>query len=170
MKKFIGVMLFVLGFMFGVTANAQSTTPITVGASPNANCVGSGTTFYCYTVNMTVGGVSGTAIVYPQGQRGFILFRPTLEGPDFVTGLVTSTVVKATDSVGRTTQLQVNFTISSVGAGGLPQNPDPNNDGDTDVVVGTITFNISYVLGGRWHNIYYPVITGGTGAQSITQD
>lgn len=172
MKRPLAGLLFMFGFVVGASAQTTpppSSTPIVVGASAG-NCVGSGITFYCYTVAMTVGSVSGTAIVYPQWNGGFILFRPNLEGPDFVTGLVTSSTVTAHDSIGRTTKLTVTFTISGVGAGGLAQTPDPNNDGDTDVVVGTITFNIAYVLGGRWHNLTYPIITGGAGAQSITQD
>jgi hypothetical protein len=153
-----------LSFTIGASAQTITpadppSTPITVGQSAGL-CTGSGVTFYCYTVAMTIGANSGTAWVYPQWNGGFILFRPNLEGADYVTAMVTSSVCTAHDAVGRTTQLTVTYTL--VG--------DPNDDGDKDAVVGTITFNIAYVLGGRWHNLYYPVITGGSGAQSITQD
>ena len=167
MKRPLAGLLFM--FAFAIGASAQSSTPITVGQSAGL-CTGSGVTFYCYTIPMTIGGNSGTAIVYPQWNGGFILFRPNLQGADYVTALVVRTVVNAQDTAGRTTQLTVTFLLSASGINGTPQSPDPNNDGDVDTIVGTITFNIAYVLGGRWHNLTYPIITGGSGAQSITHD
>jgi hypothetical protein len=155
MKKLLVVLLFT--FTFVVRASAQSqppSTPITVG---QVTC---GQYLNCYSVPLTISGVSSTAWIYPQTNGGFILFRPNLEGADYVTALVTSWTVNSRNSVGQVTQTTVTFTVQA----------DANGDNDTDTVVGSITFNIAWVLGGRWHNIYYPMITGGFGAQSITQD
>jgi hypothetical protein len=95
--------------------------------------------------------------MYPQNNGGFILFRPNLEGSDYVTALVTSWTVNSRNSIGQVTQTTITFTVQA----------DPKGDGDTDTVMGSITLNITWVGGRRGP---YPSITGGNGAQSIRQN
>jgi hypothetical protein len=156
MKKIAIAVLFGLWIVVGL-AVAQGNTPITVGAS-RGNCQASGTILNCYTVPMTIGNNTGTAWVYPQGNGGFIIFRSPLEGGVNVEATVNTSTVTGKDAVGRTTQLVVTYTV----------NGDSDGDGDTDTVVGTITFNIIYTRG--YHNLLYPSVSDGSGAQSITVD
>lgn len=159
MQKLLAGMLFVLG----MTVGAQAQTPISVGV---ASCGRSGApVFNCYSVPLTVGGVTGTAWMYPQGSGGFILFRPALEGDGYVTAQVTSTTVNARNAIGQVTQETITFTL--VG--------DPGSDGDSDSVVGSITVNLSWTFksgssGRAGGSGWYMTIMGGSGAQSITQD
>lgn len=117
----------------------------------------------CYSVPLTIGGVAGTAWVDAQYNGGFILFRPGLEGPDYVTAEIVpgSWTVLSRNTIGQVTSARIAFVVQA----------DPNSDADTDTVQGSITFNFSYTWTGPgryagWHQ----TITGGFGAQSITQD
>lgn len=157
MKKLIAIMLFVLGLTFGVQANAQTSIPITIGQSNGpGNCQQSNTTLNCYSVFMTIGGNSGTAWVYSQGQAGFILFRPNLQGAGYVEAFVTSSTVNSRNAIGQVTQLTITYTLST----------DPNSDGDTDTVMGSITFNLAQTTGRYAH----ASVIGGFGQQTVTQD
>jgi hypothetical protein len=154
MKKALTVIPFALALALAmaIPSHAQSTTPITVGQS-TGRCQQTNTTLNCYSVAMTIGTNSGTAWVYPQGQSGFILFRPNLEGTGYVEATVTSSMVTGRNSVGQVTQLTVTYTL----------NGDPNSDGDTDVIMGSIVFNIVQGVG----RYGYPSVTSGSGQQSI---
>ena len=156
MKKFIGAMLFMLAFAIGASAQTQPpSTPITVGTT---NC-GVGGFVNCYAVPLTIGTNSGTAWFYSNGNRGFILFRPSLEGSEYVTAAITSFTVNSRNIIGQATQVTITFTVVA----------DPNADGDQDTVQGSITLNFAYQPLSRhgWYNVQ---VTGGSGAQSITQD
>jgi hypothetical protein len=160
MRKVLATLAPVLALCFAIPSHAQTTTPSTEPPSTTIT-VGQVTCpqfLSCYSVPLTIGGVSGTAWIYPQSNGGFILFRLPLEGSNYVTALVTSWTVTR-NSMGQATKTTITYTVQG----------DPDNDGDTDTVMGSITLNIAWVLGGRWHNIAYPSITGGFGAQSITQ-
>jgi hypothetical protein len=141
-----------------------STTPITIGTVPCGRT--GGPSFNCYSVPITVGDASSTAWFFPQGNGGFILFRPPTEGDAYVTARVTSTTVNSRNTIGQVTQETITYTV--VG--------DPDGDGDSDTVVGSVTINMTYAYsrggGGKGGGGagWYMTITGGTGAQSITQD
>jgi hypothetical protein len=62
-------------------------------------------------------------------------------------------MVTGRNSVGQVTQLTVTYTL----------NGDPNSDGDTDVITGSIVFNIVPGVG----RYGYPSVTSGSGQQSI---
>lgn len=162
MKK--GMCSLVIALAFAIPSHAQQTTPITVG---QVTCGKTGTPlFNCYAVPLTVGTNSGTAWFFPQYTGGFILFRPNLEGPNYVTAQVTSTTVNARNAIGQVTQATYTFTVVA----------DPNTDGDSDTMQGMITIDFSYYYstggGGRGGGGagWYMKIVGGSGQQSITQD
>ena len=141
-------------------------TPITVDA---ANCGATALqNLNCYSVPLTIGDVSGTAWFLPQ----FILFRPSLEGANYVEAQITSTTILATNDIGQVTQDQIAFTIPAPSLNGSAADPDGNSD--SDVVQGQITLNASYRWGcnsGRGGGCRYVLsVTGGSGTQSIKQD
>ena len=121
---------------------------------------------YLYSVPITIGANTGTMIFYPQQCNasdvcGFILFRSPLQGPNYVTAYVRSWIANTFNSVGWVTSATVTYTVLA----------DPNNDNDSDAVSGTFTMNFAYFFTGYgrgrgWHES----ITGGSGAQLITQD
>ena len=162
-----GMCSLVLVLAFAIPSPAQqtaptapATTPITIGP---VNCAYADAPLNCYSVAMTIGGNSGTAWI----ATSFILFRPGLEGSNYVEGLVTSTTVTHRNAIGQATQEIITFTISNPSANGSPADPDA--DGDSDVVQGSLTINFSYGPPGRWGR--YPTVTiTGSGAQSITTD
>jgi hypothetical protein len=164
MKKLLAALLFVLAFAIG--ASAQSTMTITVGQIDIGPAPGMH--LNVYSLPLTIGGNSGTAWFYPQpcnsyGVCGWILFRPPLEGPNNnPLAIVTSWVPNSFNSIGQVTSATVTYTFQG----------DPNIDGDTDAGTGSITFNFSYSWGkvGRYAFGWIETITGGSGAQSITQD
>ncbi|SRR5579871_848905 len=156
-KLFPLVLLFTL---FAVPSFAQDSTPvptttITVGtiyaghtALPN---------LYCYSLPLTIGGVSGTAWIDVQGQGGFILFRPNLEGTGYVTAQITSVTGLQLNKIGQVTSMTVAFQVVA----------DPDNDNDSDTVQGSITIMGLYVYGGSGRIAgWYLTITGGSGTQS----
>lgn len=161
MRKLLVLGLFTLAF--AIPSFAQSTTPITVGT---ANCGASGNgrlTLRCANVPVTVGGVQGIVafnLLQPSGQIGFLSFTAGLEGPSYVQGEITSATVNTTNPLGFVTQATITFTIQG----------DPNEDGDSDVVVGSITLNFTYTFHGGRGAGWNETITSGSGQQSILQD
>jgi hypothetical protein len=161
MKKLIAVALFMLGMAIG--ASAQTTAPpadppstlITVGQT---SC-GVGGYLNCYAIPLTIGANSGTAWFYSPGNGGHILFRPSLEGSDYMTAAITSFTVNGRNAMGQPTQITVTFTVVA----------DLDVDGDQDTVQGSITLNLAWQPTSRhgWYNVQ---VMGGGGAQSITQD
>ena len=141
-------------------------TPITVGA---ADCGATALQdLNCYSVPLTIGDVSGTAWFLPQ----FILFRPSLEGANYVEAQITSTTILATNNLGQATQVRMAFTIPAPSLNGSSADPDGNSD--SDAVRGQMTLGASYRWGcnsGRSGGCRYVLsVTGGSGAQSIAQD
>ena len=166
-----GMCSLVLALAFAIPSQAQQTTPITVEA---ANCGRSSLpNLNCYSFPMIVGGVAGTAWIDVQGQGGFILFRPGLEGANYVEGKITSSTVDSRNAIGQATSATITFAIPNPSLNGYAG--DPDNNGDSDAVVGAITINASYYYssggGGRAGAAGWVVtVTGGTGTQSIVQD
>ena len=164
--KRLALALVVTLFALSASAHAQSNAPITVGA---ATC---GQWFNCYSVPITIGGVSGSMWLYATGAGNWIAFRPPLQGnsgPDTVMATVTSNTVNTRNALGQPTQVTITYTITNPPyLGGTPA--DPDNNGDADVVMGSFTINMHYTFhngrGAGW-TMY---IDGGSGAQSIMQD
>lgn len=155
-----GMCSLVIALAFVIPSHAQTATPIIVNASGCGFVRGTGP-LNCYATNMTIGGKSGTAWVYPN----WILFRPGLEGAATVMANVTSTKVTY-DNVGLVTQETITFEIASPSLNG--NSADPDNNGDADVVTGSVTFDFSYGPAGRYGMRVLTV--SGSGAQSITHD
>lgn len=148
-------------------AAAQSTTPITVGQTTCGRTAPPA--FNCYSVPLTVGANSGTAWFFPQGSGGFIIFRPNLEGADYVEAAVTSSTVNSRNAIGQVTQATYTFVLNTPSLNG--SSADPDSDGDADAVIGSITINFAYYYGGYGRNSGWIMkIVGGGGQQSIPQD
>lgn len=167
-KAVVGMVMAGIISMAGVIVKAQSpSTPITVGT---ATC---GQWFNCYSVPITIGGVAGSMWMYPQGQSGWIAFRPPLQGnngPDAVFATVTSNTINSRNAIGQPTQATITYTITNPPYLDLGAPADPDSNGDDDVVMGSFTINMHY----KFHNGrgagWTQYIDGGSGAQSITQD
>jgi hypothetical protein len=159
MKKVL--VLFALGvaLILPATGKAQSdppSVPITVGQMVL------GQNYYnVYSLPLTIGGVSCTAWMDVQGQRGFILFRPPLEGSVAAQGQITSWKVNSSNSVGLPLSATMTYTLQA----------DTDNDSDTDTAVGSITFYYSWQLNPPgYRRGWYVTLTGGAGAQSMKQN
>ena len=155
-----------LALAFAIPSQAQQIMPITVGTT---NCGATALpALNCYSVPLTIGGVSGTAWFLPN----YILFRPALEGASYVEAQITSVMTNSVNNIGQVTSATYSFTINAPSLNGSSADPDGN--GDADVVQGQITITASYKYGcnsGRGGGCRYVLqITGGSGAQSITQD
>ncbi len=160
------VIALAVSLVLAVPSHAQQTTAITVG---QANCGRSALpNLNCYSVPLTIGNVTGTAWIDVQNQAGFILFRPNLEGSNYVEGQITGAFVEAHNAIGQVTRATITFKILVPSANGAQADPDNNND--SDGVQGSITLNASYTFGGGRFSGWACTITGGSGAQSITQD
>jgi hypothetical protein len=162
MKIAFASLLFVLAL--AIPSHAQTIVPITV---PPLDI---GLASYMHpqlsSVPLTIGGVPGTMWLYPQpcnslGNCGFILFRPPLEGSSYAMASVTGWTANSVNSIGQVTSATLSYTVLG----------DPNDDGDTDTVMGSITFSFSYYFKacGRYCTGYHEIISG-SGAQSITQN
>jgi len=165
MKK-LSAVAFVIAFAlaFAIPSHAQSTVPITV--PPFDVGLASYMHPQIYSIPINIGGVSGTMWLYPQncgptGNCGFIIFRPLLEGSNYLDAVVTAWYANSYNSIGQVTSATLNYTIQG----------DPNADGDTDTVMGSITFSFSYSFKvcGRYCTGYHETISG-AGQQSITRD
>lgn len=172
MKKLIlAVMLLGLAAILMLSAPAQAgTTSIAVGT---ANCGATALpNLNCYQLPLKIGGVQGTAWIDVQGQAGFILFRPALEGANYVEGAITAVTNLQVNNIGQVTSATISFTIADPSANGYTADPDHN--GDADSVQGSITISATYYRGcssGRVGGCRWLItVTGGSGTQSMPQD
>ena len=157
MKTGMCSLVIAFALAFATPSQAQQTTAITIGA---VNCGYTSAPLNCYSVPMTIGSNAGTAWI----ATGFILFRPGLEGSGYVEALVTSWAITQRNGIGQPTQEVITFKLTNPSANGVAA--DPDNNGDSDAVQGSITLNFSYSGYGR----YLRATVSGSGAQSITQD
>jgi hypothetical protein len=160
MKKFIGVMLFMLAFAVGASAQSSGA-PITVAVGPT-NCGRTSVPYVCFRVPVTVYGTSITQMQIGQSQIFFY------DANNSVVEVVhiDNEQVTARNNLYQPTQIVFSFT--SMGA---PYTSDPDNNGDNDVVMGGFTLNINWYHGGYGRNAgWYSQVVGGSGSQSIVQD
>lgn len=141
-----------LGLMAAGSAAAQ--TPIVVGQSQCGFSRGGGGPLDCYNVNMTIGGQAGTAWV----SNSFITFRSPLEGANTVVAQITNKQL-VFNNIGLMVQETVSYMVTA----------DPDNNGDSDTLTGSITINVTYGPPGRY-GMRTVTVTGGSGAQSIAVD
>jgi hypothetical protein len=159
MFKLSAAVLILLALVLPVSYAQQSTlatTPITVGQAYLGTNY-----YYVYNLPLTIGANTGTAWMDVQGQRGFILFRPSLEGSTYIEAQITSWTVNSTNSVGLPLSATVTYWFVT----------PTNSDNDTDFTQGSITFNYTWQQNPPgFRRGWYVTLTGGSGMQSITQD
>lgn len=154
----LGSMLLLLS-VSAPRADADQSTPISVQPSSCGFTKGFGP-LNCYTVNLTIGGVKTTAdFTFDQ-----IIFRGGEGAPD-VWAIPTSHTFTY-NSVGVPISETITYQTEPNPNG---QSADPDNNGDVDVVTGSITFYLSYGPPLRYGMRVLNILSG-MGAQSIMQD
>lgn len=159
MKKTLTVAGLLLLSAMSARTQTPTQTPITVQPSSCGFTKGFGP-LNCYTVNLTIGGNKTTAdFTFDQ-----IIFRGGEGAPN----------VWATPTSHTFTYNSVGVPISETITYETEPNPngqsaDPDNNGDSDVVTGSITFYLSYGPPLRYGMRVLNILSG-MGAQSITQN
>lgn len=151
MKKVLTVLGLVLAFAF--VSNAQEkTTPVTIGTTQGCKT----SVVVCYAIPVTI---PGTPIVTMSLYETEIFFYDTNHAL-VMGGSLTRQVTKY-NSLYQPIQYTISYTVSG----------DPDENGDTDQIAGGFVMNVTWKkgCGVRWCG-WLATVTGGSGAQSVTQD
>lgn len=148
----IGVMLALA--LFGTRAMAQTAPAATITVNPTEGCKTS--VIVCYGIPVTI---AGTPIASMALYESWIIFY------DANHNVVQSGPVTRQVTGYNSLYQPIQYTISYTASG------DPDRNADTDQVAGGFVLNVTWrkAIGVRWAG-WIATVTGGSGAQSTTQD